>query len=209
MNAAASENFMNLAIVQQANTAGSTDFLRQGVLLDHLGFKVRVSREIAAHTKGTATGFDANGGEPIDEVTIVCDGSSSGTVLAGDVVTWAGDDNKYVVADTTQSLSGSATGNIVINKPGLRETLATTVEGTIGASYTPNIALHPDGYALVVRPPAIKATPILRTMVVQDPVSGLPFTICECLGDGLTTWRVHAAWGYTGVNPNFIVTYMG
>ncbi len=209
MNAAASENFMNLAIVQQANTAGSTSFLRQGTLLEHLGFNVRVSREISSHTKGTATGYDNVGGSSIGDVTIAVDGSNGGTILAGDVITWAGDANKYVVADTTQSASGAADGNIVINKPGMIETITATVEGTTGGTYTPNIALSRDGYALVVRPPAIKATPILRTMVVQDSVSGLPFTICECLGDGLTTWRVHAAWGYTGVNPNFIATYMG
>lgn len=215
MNPAASENFMNLAIVQQANVAASDSFLRQGVLLDHIGFGVKVSRSIAAHTKGTMTGGDCTAVEPVGETTIAIDGTNSGTILAGDVITRgveggsSADANKYVVADTTQSASGAASGNIVINDPGLKVATTATDEWTIGSNYTPNMAFQRDGYAVVVRPPAIDPTPILRTMVVQDPVSGLPFTICECLGDGLTTWRVHLAWGYTGVNSNFIVTYMG
>jgi len=210
MSPAAYENLMNLNILQAANAAGGTDFLRNGVILNHLGFDLRVSREIAAVTKGTATGFDSNGGEPIGETTIVCDGSDSGTVLAGDIVTWAGDTNKYVVANTTQSLSGSATGNIVINKPGLKETLATTTEGTIGANFTPNIAMQKNGYVLATRPPAIEASSVVDSVrQIADPVSGLTFTLVEMSGYGLVTWEMHLAWGFKGIQPNFIINYLG
>ena len=208
MDAAASEKFMNLAIVQQANVAASSEFLRQGTLLNHLGFGVKVSRKIAAHTKGTATLYDIVGAPAVGAVTLTVDGCDAGTMLAGDVVAFAvTDPANYVVRSCVGS--GAAVTSIVINKPGLKVLGVATTEGVTGASYTPNIAMSRSGYILVVRPPAIDPTPILRTMVVRDSVSGLPFTICECLGDGLTTWRVHAAWGYTGVNGSSIVTIMG
>jgi len=210
MSSASSENFMNLNIVQAANAAGSTDFLRNGVLLNHLDFDMRISRSISAVTKGTATGFDANGGEPVGEVTIVCDGSDSGTILAGDIVTWVGDTNKYVVANTTQSLSASATGNIVINKPGMKVTLADTVEGTLGGNFTPNIALQRDGYVLATRPPMIEENNTVKSVTqVMDAKSGLTFSLVELDGYGLITWEVHLCWGKAGIQPNFIVNYLG
>jgi hypothetical protein len=207
MNSAAYENFMNLAIVQQANVADSSAFLRQGVLLDHLNFAMRYSPKLATHTKGTATGFDANGGEPVGEETIAVNGSDSGTILAGDIVTWVGDTNKYAVISA--SASGAATGNIVIGEPGMKATLADTVEGTIGANYTPNYAIHKNSYVLAMRAPHIESNNLVFTTQVTDPVSGLTFTIVEAPGDGLTTWRVQLAWGFKGINQAFNVIYLG
>lgn len=210
MSPAASENFMNLNIVQAANAAGSTDFLRNGVLLNHLDFDMRISRSISAVTKGTATGFDSNGGDAVGATTLTMDGSDAGTILAGDVVTFVGDTNKYVVANTSQSLSGNATGDIVINKPGLKETLVTTVEGTLGANFTPNIAVQRDGYVLATRPPMIEANSTVKSVTqVMDAKSGLTFSLVELEGYGLITWEVHLAWGKKGIQPNFIINYLG
>jgi len=211
MNHAASENFMNLSIVQQANVAASDDALRRGIMLPHIGFRIAVDTNIDEVTKGTATGYDANGGEPAAETTIVVDGSNSGTILAGDIVTWAGDTTKYVVADTTQSASGGAAGNIVINEPGLKSTLANGVEGTTGADYTPNIAMQKDGYVVVMRPPAISpnSTTVKSVTPISDATTGLTFYLVELPGYGLTTWELHLAWGFQGLQPRFIVLYLG
>ena len=211
MNHAASENFMNLAAVQQVNVSGSDAALRSGIMLPHYGFRIALDTNLDAVTKGTATGYDANGGEPIAETTIVCDGSSTGTILAGDVITWAGDATKYVVADTTQSLSGGAAGNIVINSPGLKATLATTVEGTTGANYTPSLAVQKNGYVVVMRPPSISAntTTVKSVTPITDASTGLTFFLVELPGYGLTTWELHLAWGFQGLNPAFNILYLG
>jgi len=210
MSSGAQENFLNLGIVQQADKAGSASQLRTGVMLQHLGFDCRVSTQLDAVTKGTATGYDAAGGESVGETTIAVDGSNSGTLLAGDVVTFAGDTNKYILADATQSASGAADGNIVINEPGLKATLADTIEGTTGADFTPNIAIQRDAYVVAVRPPIIKVNGYIKSVTpLADPISGLTFTLVEIPGDGLTTYRVHLAWGYDGINARFIMNYLG
>ena len=211
MNSAAEENASNLNILQAADASGSPDFLRNGVFGRHLGFDLRVSGGIDGEiTKGTATGFDSDGGSAIGDTTLAMNGSDAGTVLAGDIVTFAGDTNKYVVANVAQTLSGNATGNIVINEPGLKETLAADTEGTIGASFTPNIGIYKNGYVLAVRPPAIKANGYIKAVTpIADPESGLTFFLVEIPGDGLTTWRLHAAWGKKGLNSNFVVNSLG
>jgi len=211
MDHAASENFMNLSIVQQANVAGSVDALRKGIFLPHIGFRLAVDTNIDAVTKGTATGYDSDGGDAIGDTTLTMDGSSTGTVLAGDIVTFAGDATKYVCADTAQSLSGGAAGDIVINKPGLKATLATTVEGTTGASFTPNIAIQKNGYVVALRPPSISAnsTTVKSVTPITDASTGLTFYLVELPGYGLTTWELHLAWGFTGINPAFITLYLG
>ncbi len=206
----ASENFMNLSVVQQANIAGSDDALRRGIMLPHIGFRIAVDTNLDEVTKGTATGYDSDGGSAIGDTTLAVNGSDAGTNLAGDVVTWAGDATKYVLADTTQSASGSADGNLVINKPGLKETLTTTVEGTTGASYTPSIAIQKNGYVVAMRPPSISANGRVKSVTpITDSSTGLTFYLVELPGYGLTTWELHLAWGFTGINPAFITMYLG
>tara|TARA_R110000803_G_scaffold95344_2_gene163218 strand:- start:3080 stop:4237 length:1158 start_codon:yes stop_codon:yes gene_type:complete len=177
MNTSAGTNFRNLSNLYKVNEAGTASLLRQGTLMDISGIMMRESAQIASHTKGTATGFDAAGGEPAGESTIAVDGSDSGTILAGDVVTWAGDTNKYVINSTTAS--GAAAGNIVIGAPGLQEILADTVEGTIGNTYAANALFHRSCIELAMRPLEKPAggDAAVDEMIVQDPHSGLVFRL--------------------------------
>jgi len=175
VNSLAGTNLRQLAQLQKANEAGGVDMLRQGTLLDLQGFMLKESAGVQSHTKGTATGLDAAGGEPVGETSIALDGGDGGTLLAGDVVTFAGDTNKYVV----NTGFTAATGTAVIGGPGLRATLADTVEMTIGNSYTANIGLHRSAVELAMRPLAkpLGGDSAVDMMTVQDPHSGLVFQI--------------------------------
>lgn len=199
-------NLLNLGVVQQAYAAGSDAERRAGVIGKQLGFMMRTSAGISTHTKGTATGFDANGGEPVGETTIVVDGSDSGTILAGDVVTWAGDANKYIVASATAS--GAADGNIVINKPGLISALDDTVEGTIGDSYTPNFAFERSAIVGVVRPPLLDPSATIRTMPISDG-NGMTYLFVEATQWGQTSWYIMLSWGFKVVQPEHVAILLG
>ena len=79
INTSAGTKLRNLAQLQKANEAGGTQLLRQGTLLDLQGLMFKESvLGVQTHTKGTATGLDANGGEPIGETTIALDGGDGG-----------------------------------------------------------------------------------------------------------------------------------
>lgn len=209
IDTSAGVNLRSLANLNQANTSGTTDTLREGMLLPLSGFRIGESAQVASHTKGTATGFDANGGEPIGETTIVVDGNDSGTILAGDVVTWAGDTNKYIVQSATAS--GAASGNIVIAEPGLLATLADTVEGAIGNSYTANMAFHRNAIVLISRLPELPEGGDMaddRTVMV-DPLTGLAFEIAMYRQYRQVHIEVAIAWGYSMVKPEHAAILLG
>lgn len=202
----AGANLRSLVQLTNVNNAGSSATLRDGILLPISGFDIRESAQIQAHTKGTATGFDANGGEPVGETTLVVDGSDSGTILAGDVVTWVGDDNKYIVQSATAS--GAATGNIVIAKPGMREALATTVEGTLGSSYTANMAFHRNAIVLATRRPK-GGDSAVDEMVVTDPLTGLSFRLARYPQYMRNKMELQLLWGVKALKPEFMATLLG
>lgn len=209
MNTSAGTNLRQLATLTGVNTSGTDATLRRGELLNLQGMSLKESAGIASHTKGTATGFDAAGGEAAGETSIAVDGSDSGTILAGDVVTWAGDSNKYIVASA--SASGAASGNIVVGGPGLQEALADTVEGTLGASYTANLAFHRNAVELAIRPPAVPAGGDAAddAMIVMDPVSGLVFEIRAYKGYRKSMFEVAVAYGFKTWKPEHVAVLLG
>lgn len=174
MDTFASTNLRKLAQLQKANEAGGTDLLRRGTLLDLQGIMLKESAGIGIHTKGTGASYQSNNasGYTAGTTTIALD-TGSGTVLAGDVVTFTGDTNKYVV---NVALSG---GSVVLGKPGLRTTLADNVGMTVGNNYTANLAILRSAVELVMRPlvkpPGGDAA--ADETIVQDPVSGLVFRL--------------------------------
>lgn len=207
LNTLAGTNLRNLAQLQKANEAGGDSLLRNGVLLDLQGVMLRESAQVQAHTKGTATGLDAAGGEPVGETSIALDGGDGGTLLSGDVVTFAGDTNKYIVNTGFTAASGTA----VIGGPGLRETLADTVEMTIGNSYTANVVMHRQAMEVAMRPFAkpFGGDAAVDVMIVQDPFSGLTFEVSAYKGFNKAMIMVGAVWGYKAWKPDAIAIVMG
>jgi len=206
INTTAGVKMRSLASLNADYAAGTDQTLRQGTLLPLMGFDVKESAQIQTHTKGTATGFDANGGEPAGETTIVVDGSDSGTILAGDVVTWVGDTNKYLV--TSATASGAATGNIVIGKPGLKATLADTVEGTIGDSYTANMFFHRNAIVLATRRP-VGGDAAVDEMIVTDPFTGLSYRVARYPQYMRNKIEIQLLWGVKVIKPEFIGVLLG
>jgi hypothetical protein len=193
--------------VNEAGDAGA--MLRQRQMRELHGFVMGTSAGVATHTKGSGTLYDAAGGEPVGETTIALDGGTAGAsgILAGDVVTFAGDTNKYVV---TTGLAG-ASGNIVLGAPGLREALADTVEMTIGNDFTANMAFSQNAMLLAARVPAMpeggdEATDVTT---VQDPVSGLVFQIAMYKQYRRVKYEVGLAWGVKMVKPEHAAILLG
>lgn len=180
ISSTAGTKLRNLANLQKVNESGNDSLLRRGALLDLQGFMMKESAGIGIHTKGTGTAYDVNNGsgEAVGQTTITLDGGTTGAngVLAGDIVTFAGDSiNNYVVK--TGLLT--ATGDIVLNDPGLRAAVADTVEMTIGNSYTYNVGFHQSAVELAARPVAVPNGGDAATdrMIIQDPFSGLAFDV--------------------------------
>lgn len=212
INTAAGVKLRGQAGLTANYAAGTTETLRRGVLLPIFGMDIRESAQVAAHTKGTATGYDCTAVEPIGETTIACDGSDSGTILAGDVVTntSAADGVKYVVYSGS-TLTGAGSGNFIINEPGL--VLATSIgnEWTTQGSYRANLAFHKSAIQLITRAPLMPegGDAADDVMIVTDPVSGISFQITLYRQYRQVHFEVGLAWGYAAIKPEHMAILLG
>lgn len=204
LNTLAGTNLRNLAQLQKANEAGNEVLLRTGALLDLQGLMLKESAGVQVHTKGTGANYVTNGTFSVGDTAIDIDGGT-GTIVAGDVITFAGDTNKYVVE---QAFSG---GTVTIAAPGLRAALGDGVAVTVGDSYTGNVAFHRNAIELAMRAPAVPegGDAAVDAMVVQDPFSGLVFEIRAYKGYKKAMFEVAAAWGQKAWKPDFIAAILG
>jgi hypothetical protein len=206
INTLAGTNLRQLAQLQKVNESGGDSMLRQGELLNLQGFAMRESAGIAAHTKGTGASYLINDATPaLGDTTITVD-TGTGTVLAGDIVTHAGDAvNKYVV---NSALSG---GSFIIGDPGWLDAPADNDAVTVGNSYTANLALHRSAVELGIRPIAEPAggDAAVDRMVVQDPRSGLVFSVSAYKGYKKAMFEIGALYGWKAWKSQHIALLIG
>ncbi len=193
--------------VNEAGDAGA--LLRQRQMRNLHNFDMGFSAGVQDHTKGTGTAYDANGGEPVGETDIVLDGGTEGAtgIVAGDMVTFAGDTNKYGV----KTGLATATGTLVLQNPGLRAALADTVEMTIGGSYTANMFFHQSALLLATRSPAMPTGGDAADDVIHvtDPVSGLTFQVALYRQYRRIKYEIGLVWGVAAPNPLFAGVLLG
>ena len=85
-------------------------------------------------------------GYAVGATAIIVD-TGTGAINAGDVVTFAGDSNKYVVKSATTTL-------LTLNAPGLRAAVADNAAITVGDNFTANVAFTQNALVLAARAPA-------------------------------------------------------
>ncbi|GAA6176927.1 hypothetical protein [Sulfitobacter pacificus] len=188
--------------VNESGDAGAMLRNRQMRMLH--GFTMGYSAGIAAHTKGTGASYLVNGTLAVGDTVITTDGGT-GTILPGDVVTIAGDANKYVVAAV---LGG---GSFTIAAPGLRIAPADNAAITVGNSYTGNMAFSQNAALLAARTPAMpeggdEATDVTT---VQDPISGLVFQVAMYKEYRRVKYEIGLAWGVKMVKPEHAALLLG
>lgn len=205
VNTSAGTALRNLLHLNQANTAGTDATLRQGVLLPISGMDIRESAQIASHTAGGGSSYVSNGIEAVGQTTLTIK-TGSGTVLAGDVITFANDDNKYVVTTGT-----TAAGDIVIGAPGLLDATADGEAMSIGSSYTANFGFHRGAVLLATRQPALPegGDAAVDRMAVTDPNSGITLDVGLYKQYRREVVEIAVVWGYTVIKPEHVAVLIG
>jgi len=193
------------------NAAGTDSMLRQGVLLDLAGMPVRESGQLGAHTAGTAASATTDDtGYAIGSTTITLASAGTGTVLAGDVITFAGDTNKYVVVTGDADVSGG--GTVVLQSPGLRVAIpAAATAITMVATHSDNLAFSRPAIELAIRAPAdpFGGDAATDMMVVRDPHSGLAFSISTYKGRKKAMIAVDCLYGVKVWMPEAVALLIG
>lgn len=211
IDTAAGANMRSLAQLTKANEANDDSLLRRGVLLDLAGFAIRESGQIKTLAAGTASGATTNAaGYAAGATQITLASAGTGTLLAGDVITFAGDGNKYVVATGDSDTSNG--GTIVLAAPGLRKAIpAAATAITVLATSARSLAFARSAIALATRAPALpmQGDSAADRQIITDPVSGLSFEIAMYPQYRQMQYEVSLAWGVAAIKPEHIGLLLG
>jgi hypothetical protein len=191
------------------NQSGDSTMLRQGELLNLHGFAIRESAQVEqdvaigdsdGNFTSAATGF-AVGVTSIPLIT------GANEIIAGDIILFTGDTNKYVV---TTGIDGP--GTIVIAEPGLKQALpASAVDVTSVAASVRNLAFSRNAIVLATRTPALPDGGDLAVdrTIITDPYSGLSFELSMYAQYRQMQYEVSAAWGVGAMKDEHMSILLG
>lgn len=185
---------------------GSGDFIHTGfTTLPLYGFKVWQSAQITTHACGTGTGYLVNGAVAAKGKSITVD-TGTGTVLAGDIITIAGDTDNYVVGTGI-----TAAGTLVINRPGLVKAAADNVAVTLNTTpFLPSVAFHKSAIVMGARKPYVGEGDVAKGMFdVYDAKSGLTFEVRMYGGYHTGMLEVAIAYGSKVIQPENVAMLLG
>lgn len=196
----------------KVNEAGTDNMLRFGALGDVEGFMLHNSGQVkTAVTAGTgASATTGTAGYAVGTTTIALAVAGTGTIIAGDIITFANDTNKYLVVSGDTDVSNG--GSITIAEPGLRQALpASAVAITVIAATTRNMFFHRSAIQLATRAPAMPegGDAADDVMLVTDPVSGITYEFCIYRQKRQVRYEVNLAWGVKMVAPRHAGVLIG
>ena len=182
--------------------------LNSGVLIDVFGNKLRESAGIVTTAAvGNNTGpYVVNGAHAVGATTVTLK-TGTGTILAGDVIPLGTNTaHKYVV------LTGlAAAGTITIAAPGLQTTLSDGGAVVVVGTCSRNMAFCRSAIHLLARLPKQPKGGDAATdeLIVQDPVTGLPFRFAQYKGYHANQFEVGIAWGVKNAVPEHTALLLG
>lgn len=196
-----------LTQLTKANEAGDTSLLRQGMLLDVHGFAIRESAKVPqAVAVGNGANYTTNTAGYAVGATAITLITGTGAINAGDIVTFAGDANQYVVA------SALAGGVVTLAAPGLQKAVpaAATAVTVVGAA-TRNMAFNRNAIVLATRAPAVPKEGDMAddAMIITDPKSGLSFEVRLYKQYRQIRYEIAASWGVKAVKSEHIASLLG
>ena len=165
------------------------------------------SGQINTSTAGTGSSYtsnDAGYAVGATDITLI---TGTGTVVAGDIVTFAGDTNKYVVKTGV-----AAPGVITLQEPGLRVAIpAAATAMTITAASARNMIFSKSALAVITRPPAMPQEGDMASdvMTITDPISGLAFQVAMYKQYHQVRYELGLAGGVKAVAPRHMVLNLG
>lgn len=205
LNTEASMNLRNLTQLQKLNESGGS-LLRDSEIGRLFKFNLAESNELVKHTKGAGSGYLVNNasGVPAGSKVVPVD-TGSGVLKAGDIVTFSGGTEKYVVA---KQLEGA--GNLELTT-GLLRQVDDNATITSENDYTPCIAFDRNALWLATRtiPNPDGGDSADDMQIVTDPVSGLSFMVSYYKEYHQERIEFALAWGTGIIKPSNIVTLLG
>lgn len=202
----------------QAYQRGSAETLNTGELGELEGFMMVRDSRVPTHTAGTGSGYVTNGATAVGATAVVLK-TGTGTVLVGDIVTFTGDTQTYVV---TTGVAAAGTINVY---PPIQVASSDSTAMTIKATFVANLGMDRGAFALAMRQPRVAGNadgmnfmsmPQGQINVVipfrddQGPeATGMEFFLSMVPGYWAETLEVGALWGTTTLRPERAVIMAG
>lgn len=197
--------------VNSARDESKLPITQQGVITRISDLNIRESGQVVTSTAGTAASATTdNVGYAIGATTITLASAGTGTLVAGDVITFAGDTNQYVVTSGDTDVSNG--GTITIAAPGLRKAMSAATKAiTVVAAAARSMAFSRSAIVLATRLPERPAEGdlALDVMTITDPRSGLSFEVAIYGGYRKIRYEIALAWGVKCIKPEHTALLLG
>jgi len=180
---------------------------QQGIIATPHGLSIYETAQGSVHTAGTGESATTNAdGYAMGATTITLAAAGTGSIVAGDVITFAGDSEQYVVKDGLANVT--AGGDITIQEPGLRQAIdASAVAITVVKDGTQlvrgGVGFYEGAIVLASRMPALpeEGDVAADRMEMTDERSGLKVEVAKYIGYRKVRYEVALAWGVKVVQP--------
>lgn len=193
----------------KVNEAGSDELLRTGAMGRVMDFDMHYSPAVKqAVTVGSATATVDATGYAVGSTSFGLSVAAS-ALLAGDIITFAGDSNQYVVKTAITSASG---GTLEIQEPGIKVAMSAATKAiTVVAATTRNMFFYRGAIQLATRAPAMPdgGDSADDVMIITDPVSGIAYEFALYRQKRQLRWEVNLAWGCAVVQPRHLGLLIG
>jgi len=196
-----------IGLQSRYDVAGDTRMQEQGIILNKAGIKLRESAAVQTPAVGTGASYTSDTAGYAVGATAITLITGTGTILAGDVVTFAGDTNKYVVASGV-----SAPGVLTLAAPGLRQALPASAKAlTVVGAATRNMVFSRNALAIATRAPALpeEGDSAADREIITDPRSGLSFEVAMYKQYRQVQYEIALAWGVKVIKPEHLGLLLG
>jgi len=222
LNPAAEANALALPAFSQYLQSGDKAVITEGEIGRKLGFDWFMDQQIPTQVAGALTGtVTVNGSNPAGQGATLVNGCPQGTVSiasaasssfapnVGDILTFAGDSQTYVIV-SGNALGASATGTFTIS-PALQVAQSGGAAVTLVASHAVNLAFARDAFAFASRP--VKPMNIGRNIdeefYVADPVSKITMRLSYRQEFHRTRFAFDCLWGTAILRPQLACRIAG
>ena len=231
---AAEANALALSPFSDAEKIASADVKIEGEIGRKYGIDWFADDHVPTHTAGTINdGGTPNGrtcavnngaGYAIGIDTINVDNGAAaqavGTIVLGDIISFAGHAQTYAVIENTASAQYSAGAytfatNAIAGLKFYPALVAAVVDNeviTVKASHVVNLAFHRDAFAFATRPLAATTADLelgSRILSMQDPQTGLVLRLEVSRQHKQVAWEFDILWGAKLVRPQLAARIFG
>lgn len=199
----AEANALDLRAFQDMSFSGSAAGIVEGQINRKLGFDWYMDQLVPTHTSTALTAGNAtiNGAHAAGVTSVsIAKATNSSPLVEGDIITFAGDSQTYVVgADVTLAVGNTA---VAINPP-LKVAASGGEAVTLKATHVVNLAFHRDAFAFASRPLEDTVAAGLGSIIQSavDPVSGLSLRVEVTRQHKQIRWSYDILYGAELIRP--------